>query len=113
MKHNDPMELLPKDISEILADSASDVMLLDCREQEEFAIVRIEGARLLPMGELAARIDELEPWRAKRIIVYCHHGVRSLRVVRWLRDKGFSKASSMKGGIDQWSACVNPSLPRY
>ena len=65
------------------------------------------------MIQMSERINELEEWRDKKIIVYCHHGVRSLRVVRWLREKGFSKASSMKGGIDQWVECVNPSLPRY
>ena len=113
MENNYPMELLPADVSKMLVSSEPDVVLLDCREQEEFSIVSIEGARLLPMSEMSERINELEEWRDKKIIVYCHHGVRSLRVARWLREKGFSKASSMKGGIDQWVECVNPSLPRY
>lgn len=87
--------------------------LLDCREPEEHAIARIEGAVLIPMAEIPARLAELEPWRDEPLVVHCHHGVRSLRVVRFLRDKGFSQAQSMQGGIDAWSTEVDPSVPRY
>ena len=88
-------------------------LLLDCRTPEEHATARIAGALLLPMQELAARIDELEAWRDKPLIVHCHHGVRSLRVAHWLRDRGFSGARSMRGGIEAWSAEIDPSVPRY
>jgi rhodanese-related sulfurtransferase len=87
--------------------------LLDCREPEEYAIARIDGARLIPMGEIAVRHAELEPWRDKPIIVHCHHGVRSLRVARFLREKGFSQACSMRGGIEAWSVEIDPTVPRY
>ncbi len=92
---------------------AGEGLLLDCRTPEEYAIARIEGAVLIPMQEIAERFGELEPWRGKPIIVHCHHGVRSLRVVRFLREKGFSQAQSMQGGIDAWSLEVDPSVPRY
>lgn len=88
-------------------------LLLDCREPDEHAIARIEGARLIPMREIPERLSELEPWREKPIVVHCHHGVRSLRVVQWLRQQGFEKAQSMRGGIDSWSLEVDPSVPRY
>jgi rhodanese-related sulfurtransferase len=88
-------------------------LLLDCRTAEEYAIAKIEGAVLIPMQEIAERLSELEPWRDKPIIVHCHHGVRSLRVTHFLRDKGFPQAQSMKGGIDAWSVEVDPSVPRY
>ena len=94
----------------ILIDTA---FLLDCRTPEEFAIAKIDGAVLIPMQEIAERLAELEPWRDKPIIVHCHHGVRSLRVTHWLREKGFSFAQSMTGGIEAWSLEVDPAVPRY
>jgi len=88
-------------------------LLLDCRTPEEYAIAKIDGAVLIPMQEIAERLAELEPWRDKPIIVHCHHGVRSLRVTHWLREKGFSLAQSMMGGIEAWSLDVDPAVPRY
>ena len=90
-----------------------DFVLLDCREADEFAIVHISGAKLLPMSELAARVSELEALRNREIVVHCHHGGRSLKVAHWLRAQGFAKARSMTGGIDAWAIEINPSLPRY
>jgi rhodanese-related sulfurtransferase len=88
-------------------------LLLDCREPDEHAMVRIDGAKLIPMSELAVRHAELAPYRERRIVVYCHHGGRSLRVARWLREQGFASAQSMAGGIDQWALDIEPGLPRY
>jgi rhodanese-related sulfurtransferase len=88
-------------------------LLLDCRTPEEYSIAKIDGAVLIPMQEIAERLAELEPWRDKPIIVHCHHGVRSLRVTHWLREKGFPLAQSMTGGIEAWSLEVDPSVPRY
>jgi rhodanese-related sulfurtransferase len=90
-----------------------DFVLLDCREADEFALVNIAGAKLIPMSELASRIDELKPWRDRRIVVYCHHGGRSLRVANWLRGQGFDQAQSMAGGIDTWALEIDRSLARY
>lgn len=88
-------------------------LLLDCREPDEHQFVRIEPAALIPMSELPERVGELEPYKEKEIVVYCHHGVRSLHVARWLRDQGYPNVVSMTGGIDAWSATIDPSLPRY
>lgn len=88
-------------------------LLLDCREQSEYDIARIDGATLLPMSEFQERIAELEPHRDRHVIVYCHHGVRSLHVAHWLRQQGFSKVQSMTGGIDAWSQVIDPAVPRY
>ena len=88
-------------------------VLLDCREADEHAIVRIAAAKLLPMSQLAARLGELESLRDREIAVHCHHGGRSLKVAHWLRSQGFARAQSMAGGIDAWALEIDRSLPRY
>ena len=87
-------------------------LLLDVREGWEFETARIEGSRLMPMGEVPSRAyNELDP--DEPVIVVCHHGARSLNVTMWLRQQGFEKAQSLAGGIDAWSRTVDPSVPRY
>jgi adenylyltransferase/sulfurtransferase len=93
--------------------SAAPGLLLDCREPDEHATASIAGAVLLPMGELPGRIEELAAYRDVPLAVHCHHGGRSLRVARWLRENGFPQAQSMAGGIDEWSREIDPSVPRY
>lgn len=109
-----PLEISPTEAARILADAASHpCLLLDCRTDEEHATARIEGSVLIPMQEIAGRLAELDGWRGGTIVVHCHHGVRSLRVTQWLRERGFDRATSMRGGIDAWSAEIDPSVPLY
>jgi rhodanese-related sulfurtransferase len=89
------------------------LLLLDCREQDEYAVAHIDGALLIPIGQLRARLAELEPYRALPLVVHCHHGGRSLRAALWLRGQGFDQAQSMAGGIDQWAVEIDPGLARY
>ncbi len=107
-----PLEIDVQAVKRLL-DSGDDFMLLDCREPDEREFVKIEQAVFVPMGDIPTRVDELEKYRRKRIVVHCHFGGRSLQVVQWLRGQGFAHAQNMKGGIDAWSAEVDPSLPRY
>jgi rhodanese-related sulfurtransferase len=93
--------------------TAGSFVLVDCREAEEHALAHIEGARLLPMSELGSRLAELESLRDCELVVHCHHGGRSLKVARWLREQGFTDAQSMSGGIDEWSQVIDPGIPRY
>ena len=88
-------------------------LLLDCREQDEYDLVHVADSTLLPMSELARRVDELAPHRDREILVLCHHGMRSLQVATWLREQGFAEARSIAGGIDAWSCQIDSSLPRY
>jgi len=94
-------------------DSKEPFLFLDCREQEEYKTAHIEGTTLIPMSAVVERISELEPYRNSAIVVHCHHGGRSMRVTNWLRQQGFSQATNMAGGIDQWSQTIDPTVPRY
>lgn len=86
--------------------------LLDVREPWEFAVAHIEGSTLMPMGDVPSRAhQQLDP--EDRIVVLCHAGVRSMNVTVWLREQGFEKAQSVRGGIDAWSREIDPSVPRY
>jgi molybdopterin/thiamine biosynthesis adenylyltransferase/rhodanese-related sulfurtransferase len=85
--------------------------LIDVRNPPEWEVCRIEGAKLIPMGEIPDRLDELNPEDV--IVAHCHHGGRSAQVVQFLRQKGFPRAINLAGGIDAWSLEVDPSVPRY
>lgn len=104
-------EINPESVRE-LSERAEQFTLLDVRELWEFETARIEGAKLMPMGDVPSRAhQELNP--DDHIIVYCHHGVRSMNVTVWLRQQGFEKAESMAGGINAWSRTVDPKVPVY
>src|SRR5689334_3536162 len=96
-----PLEISCQDVKAML-EAREDFVLLDCREADEYAIAKIDGARFLPMSEIQQRLGELDKDRARQIVVHCHHGGRSLRVAQWLRQQGFGQAQSMSGGIDAW-----------
>ncbi len=85
-------------------------VLLDVREPEEFQIANLGGI-LIPLSDLPSRYDELNP--DDEIIVMCHHGVRSAHAVGFLKQKGFEKIKNLSGGIDAWSARIDPQIPRY
>ncbi|HEY1896043.1 MAG TPA: rhodanese-like domain-containing protein [Terracidiphilus sp.] len=85
---------------------------IDVREPWEFDTTRIAGSVLMPMGDVPARAhQELDP--DERLVILCHHGQRSLSVAAWLRNQGFEQAQSLRGGIDAWSAEVDPAVGRY
>ena len=86
-------------------------VLLDVREPQEWDICRINGAKLIPMNDVPARVSELNT--ADDIIVYCKAGQRSAYVMNFLKDIGFRKVRNLKGGINAWAEKVDPSLPRY
>lgn len=89
-------------------------LLLDVREPWEAQTARISvpgEQRLIPMGQLPARLDELDP--AQSVVVYCHHGMRSLQVVAFLERQGFDSVYNLAGGIEAWSVEVDPQVPRY
>jgi rhodanese-related sulfurtransferase len=103
-------EISPAEADRLLRDKAAKIV--DVREPWEFATARIEGSLLIPMSEIPSRVNqELDP--SERLIIVCHHGVRSMNVTVWLRRQGFEQAQSLQGGIDAWSATVDPKVGRY
>jgi len=88
-----------------------DLLLIDVREPHEHEIAHIDGAVLMPLGELPDRLGELDGHR--EIVTHCHHGARSLKALEILKAAGFSKVRSLRGGIDAWAVNVDPTLPRY
>ena len=88
-------------------------LLLDVRDQDEFDRANIQGAKLLPLDELEARLDELSDWKSRKIVVHCHLGGRSEKACRVLMERGFGRVSNLEGGIDAWSLTVDPSIARY
>jgi len=100
-------------------DAGGPLVLLDVREPFERAIAAIGPtdsavAVAIPMGEVPAHLDEIAAVAARGpIVVYCHHGQRSMVVARWLAARGISGLANLDGGIDAWSTDVDPSTPRY
>jgi adenylyltransferase/sulfurtransferase len=88
-----------------------DFDLIDVRSPQEYAIARIEGARLVPLQELPAELERLDPHA--RYVVHCHSGARSARAVEFMRQRGFAATQNLAGGINAWSLQVDPSVPRY
>ena len=88
-----------------------DVRLLDVREPHELEISHLEGADLIPLGQLAARLSELDS--ADEMVVFCKAGPRSTRALELLASAGFRKVKNLKGGINAWAREVDPSLPIY
>ena len=107
-----PIEISVREVASLRA-SNEEFLLLDCREPIEYEVASIDGAVLIPMGEIQSRVGELESYRDTRVVVHCHHGRRSLMVADWLRSNGFSGAQSMAGGIEAWSDEVDTSVPKY
>jgi rhodanese-related sulfurtransferase len=106
-------EVTPREVED-RRKAGESICLIDVREQTEWQICRIEGANLVPMNTVPARVQELETQAAATpLVVYCHHGVRSLNVVHWLRRRGVENCQSMMGGIERWSMEIDNAVPRY
>jgi molybdopterin/thiamine biosynthesis adenylyltransferase/rhodanese-related sulfurtransferase len=106
-----------KEVSAAEVDAArsggEEFLLLDVRDPGEWEIARIEGAQLIPLGALEARLEEIADWRERRVVVHCHHGPRSTRACEILGAHGFRDVANLVGGIDAWSLTVDPEVARY
>lgn len=106
----DDYEVTPRELHEQLA-AGQAPWLLDVREPWEFSTARLDGATLIPLGDLAHHVAEVP--RDADVVVYCHHGMRSARAVSMLRHAGWTRVRNLTGGIDRWSIEVDQRVPRY
>ena len=104
------MEVAPGEVKDKLA-RGEKFVFVDVREKWEYDTTQIEGSVLIPLREIPTNLARLEA--ADEIVLFCHHGMRSLDAAAWLRSQGVKGARSMAGGIDRWSAEIDPNVPRY
>jgi rhodanese-related sulfurtransferase len=103
-------EISPLEAAALLGEGKA--RLIDVREPWEFQTARVAGSLLMPMGDVPSRAhQELDP--EERLVVLCHHGIRSMNATVWLRNQGFELAQSVRGGIDAWAAETDATIPRY
>lgn len=102
--------ITPQQLSERLKNGEK-FKFIDVREQQEYAVARIDEAKLTPLTRFDEWIETLEP--EEEIVVMCHHGVRSANVCMFLARNGFEKVFNLDGGIDSWSLEVDETVPRY
>jgi adenylyltransferase/sulfurtransferase len=103
-------EMSPHELKRMM-DAGQPFALIDVREPFEYEIARIDGAKLIPLGEITGRLDELNG--NQPIVVHCHSGKRSAQAVQVLQASGFTKVYNLEGGIDAWSDQVDPNVPKY
>lgn len=103
-------QLAPTELKARLA-AGDKLQLLDVREEWEFQTAHIEGSLLIPMGQVASRIAELDS--TAETVVICHHGGRSMQVAGLLEQLGFPQVVNLAGGVDAWARLVDPSMPVY
>ena len=103
-------EITPAELAARL-ERGDDLTLIDVREPREYAIARIDGARLVPLGTIQDAAPTLDP--AREMVVHCHHGIRSAAAIRYLQSQGFTRLWNLAGGIARWSSDVDPSVPQY
>lgn len=105
-------QIFAADLAEMLRRGEA-VHLLDVRQPWEHELVALPGSQLIPLGELPDRLSEVAPPDGAALVVYCHHGVRSLRAAALLRQNGHENVYSLAGGIAAWSDEVDPRVKRY
>ncbi len=108
-----PLEISPQEVKEKI-ESGAKFRLIDVREPFEFQLARISGSELIPMRTIPTALQTIQREATLvPMVFFCHHGIRSLQVVNWLREHGVETCQSMQGGIERWSREIDPSIPRY
>jgi adenylyltransferase/sulfurtransferase len=105
-------EITPRELARSL-ENGHRVTMIDVRQPWENEIARLPNSILIPLNELSQRLPEVPSEPATTVVLYCHHGVRSLSAVSYLHRVGYHHARSLAGGIDGWSCEVDPTVPRY
>jgi len=105
-------EVSVKEVQELIQ-SQDEFLLLDCRSEQERDYCSIEPSLFLPLHDYSTYLDEFTEYKNTPLVIYCHHGVRSLQLSGIMRHFGFTNVKSMAGGIERWSLEVDSSVPRY
>ena len=105
------LEIDPSEVKRRL-DAGELIRLVDVREPFEHQMAHIACAELIPMRNVPQALASLRAG-AGQLVLFCHHGMRSMQVTQWLRRQGFANCLSMAGGIDRWSLEIDPAVPRY
>lgn len=108
-----PLEISVEATRDLLAANASEVTLIDVREAFEYQTAKIVGAVLIPMRQIPEHLGTDVLPADRHLLIHCHHGGRSLRVVEYLRAHGYPRVSNVGGGIHAWSQQIDPSVPVY
>src|SRR5436190_9528910 len=106
-----PQQISPSRLAEMMKAGQS-VYLLDVRQPEEHTLARLADSILIPLPELMGRVGEVEPDEGIPVVVYCHHGIRSMTGAALLERAGVKDVYSLAGGIDAWSQLIDPAIPR-
>lgn len=107
-----PGTISPVELAELLIHQ-NKVFLLDVRLPAEHELATIENSTLIPLHELPQRWNEIQVTPDQKVVIYCHHGVRSWHAALFLEQQGFQNLYSLDGGIDAWSLEIDPSIARY
>jgi adenylyltransferase/sulfurtransferase len=106
-----PMNCITVEELKAALDTQEKICLIDVREPSEFQLCRIPASKLIPLGELPARVGELD--RNADIVVHCKAGGRSAKACEFLATQGFKKVRNVTGGILAWAERIDPSVPKY
>jgi sulfur-carrier protein adenylyltransferase/sulfurtransferase len=105
-------EITPREVKKLL-DEKKDFMLIDCRQQNEYDITKIDGSKLIPLQQIAQRLGELKGHENEKLVIYCKSGGRSMQFTQILRQQGFKDVKNMAGGVLLWNKDINPGGPQY
>ena len=108
-----PLEISIQETQRLLAEEGADLRLVDVRDPDEYAHCHISRSELIPLATLPSEAAAKLPDKSAQILVYCHHGMRSMRAAEFLRERGYTNARSMAGGIDRWSREIDSTVPTY
>ena len=108
-----PLEISVQETRRLLAEKAAGLRVVDVRDPDEYAYCRLPGSELIPLATLPAEAAEKLPDKSAQILVYCHHGMRSMRAAEYLSQTGYTNARSVAGGIDRWAREIDATTPTY
>jgi adenylyltransferase/sulfurtransferase len=106
----DDIQIEPRELK-VKMENGAKVLVVDVREPWEHQIASIAGATLVPLNSLPANLKMFEG--AEEVVIFCHHGMRSLNAAAWLRSQGVDGARSLTGGIERWSTEIDSNVPKY